>query len=596
MAGASGRSRSPQRPDAGPPASPAGVLLSGGPILSLSGSAAGATVEVSRWLHAEGGVVVAAGDGEPPAALIARSRTGDLELVDLQGRVVFPGLWDSHVHVYALGKQQQAVDLEGCTSISELQERARCHLKAHSSTVGAYLEGTHWDQELLGREPTREDLDACVDEEVPAIFYRRCWHVCVANSAALYRCGIDAHTPDVPGGIIERNVAGQPTGILREAAIEALLAPLTEQELSFDRQKEILLDGLNECVARGITAVQTNDSKEIGAISDPWSVYSALADEGNLPCRVFLTISWQSLDRSPPPPAAGVQHRSGLLSCDRVKLWTDGALGASTAALLEPYSDGPGNVGVLQMSPTEIAETVQKSKRCGYRIEAHAIGDRAASHLLSAFELHLQAGDRPVLTHCQILNNALIARMAVAGVIANVQPQFVPSDLPIARSRLGEGTERLRCSYAWRTLLRHGVPLAGGSDAPVEAPAPLEGMADAMDHVLHPTEQLSFAEALQMYTTGAAYAACVEERLGRLAPGSRADFIVLEGIPGNPAAITSAALRAAWVHGLYVDGRRVALKPSLCVPVPPPPSYEPPGGAGRAGLLRHWRRGKCPCC
>lgn len=268
-------------------------------------------------------------------------------------------------------------------------------------------------------------------------------------------------------------------------------------------------------------------------------------------------MAWQDLGLATAPPAKAV-HTSGLLSCDRAKLWTDGGLGASTAAMLEPYADDPENSGVLQLTPENIDEALRKVKAHGFRVEAHAIGDRAATCLLDAFENHLAPEDRPVLTHCQILNNSLIDRMARTGVIANVQPQFVPSDLPIVKNRLGADTERFHRSYPWRTLLRKGIRLAGGSDAPVEAPAPLVGMADAMEHVLHESERLSLAEALEIYTSGAAFAARAEDFLGRLEPGFQADFILLSH-RGSATALTAADLRATEVEEVYVAGRPVSV-------------------------------------
>lgn len=549
-------------------------------------SSRNAVIEESHWLLVAGGVVREVGVGDVPSAIRSERQH------DLLGRVVFPGLWDSHIHVYGVGTQLSSVDLEGCASITELQDRTRQHLQLHGHAT--YLQGSGWDQALMGRIPTCEDLDACVGD-VPAIFYRRCFHVCVLNSAALVACGITAATADVDGGVVDRRPDGTPTGVLREAAMDVLLSPLLDVEVPTQLKKDRLWAGLQACVQRGITAVQTNDCKDIGNISDAYDVYHALDDEKALPCRVFLTVGWKDVG-SPGIPTAGSANSSGRLSCDRAKIWTDGALGASTAALLEPYSDADdGNVGVLQMTPQEIDTAIQKVKFHGFRVEAHAIGDRAAKHLLQSFERHLESGDRPVLTHCQILTEDLVAQMARSGTIANIQPQFVPSDLHVVRARLGEG-ERLRWSYAWKTLLSRGVALAGGSDAPVEAPAPLVGMADAMDHVLHDHERLSFAEALEMYTRGAAFAARAEDRLGGFEQGMGADFVVLD-YTGPVGTISSADLRSARVEQVYVQGREVFSVTGMDGVLPPPTPYVAGTTvAGKAGLLQHWRRGRCPCC
>lgn len=545
-----------------------------------------------HWLHVEGGVVRKGGAGNPPDDLMQCLNEGECQ--DLDGAVVLPGLGDSHIHIGAIGRSRQAIDLEGCVSIAEMQERTRNHLSTQGDS-SEMIEGNHWDQDLLGRLPTKEDLDVCSLER-PLVFYRRCWHICVVNSATMAICGITSATPDVEGGQVDRDADGNPTGILREGAMESLLKPLSDRDDPLERQQELLLDGLRECVQRGITAVQSNDGKVIGQISTPWQAYSALAAEGKLPCRVFLTVPWTALGQ-PETPNAPVQHPSGLLSCDRVKLWTDGALGASTAAMLEPYSDDRVNVGILQMSAEMIDEAMGKAKAANFRVEAHAIGDHAATELVTAFERFFSPEDRPVLTHCQILNASLVNRMSKMGVIANVQPQFAPSDKPIVPLRLGEDTERFRFSYPWKTLLREGVRLAGGSDAPVEAPAPLVGMADAMDNVIHDAERLSFAEALEMYTVGSAFAARAEDRLGQLAAGYQADLVVLSLREPAPE-LTAAQLRSADVLEVYVGGCLV----HKGVPAPPPAPSDARrparsgDGAGKSGLLRAWRRGRCPCC
>jgi len=531
------------------------------------------------------------GAGQPPV----EARQGAVER-DLGGALVLPGLADSHVHIYALGKQRRSVDLTGCRSIEELQARLRKSVEQSGAMdATTLLEGTGWDQNLLGRDPTRADLDAVVGDR-PAIIHRRCWHAATASSAALRFCGALAEVPEVDGGVVERDASG-PTGVLRERAIETVLKPLLELEEPAELQKEILHQGLMECVRRGITQVQSNDGKQLGNIANPWKVYSELEAEGKLPCRVFLTVPYKEAGNGL-QPGGKKEHPSGLLSCHRVKLWTDGALGASTAAMLEPYSDDPEgkNLGVLQISPEEISEAVSGAKAKGLRIEAHTIGDRSAKVLLDAFEQHLSPADRPLLTHCQILNDDLVAQMAAVGAIANVQPQFVPSDLPIVKERLGADTERFRYAYAWRTLLRRGVRLAGGSDSPVEEPAPLVGMADAMDHVLHEGERLTFAEALEIYTAGAAYAAGAEDRLGRLEPGMAADLVVVHA-PGMSSGTASKlpdskTLREAQVMEVYVQGRRVHAGSAL------PPGVPAPFGAaaGKGGLIGRWRRGRCPCC
>ncbi|CAK0813376.1 unnamed protein product, partial [Prorocentrum cordatum] len=581
-----------KRPRPGPAAAGAPprrrLLLHGGRVVQVE--ADGRTLRPRAWLLAEDGVVSRAGDEPPPRELLEGS-----ELVDLRGRVAVPGLFDAHVHVFSLGKEGRVVDLSGCTSMEQLQERVRQGASdpRFARALGPYLRCGHWDQDELGRMPTRADLDAACPD-LPVVADRRCFHVSVVNTRALEELGLGPDTPDPAGGTIDREGGGvgrgQPTGVLREGALE-LLKPLTGQQLPLADKKQLLLDGLRCCMERGATAVQTNDSQEIGDIAGSWDAYAELADEGRLPCRVFLTVGHAEIGTGSAPPVPLV-HESGLLSCDRAKIWTDGAMGARTAAMLEPYADDPGNTGNLSMSPDEISAAVAKAKRHGFRLEAHAIGDRAAQEVLKGFAEHLQPADRPVMTHCQVLNADLVGRMAQQGVVANVQPQFVPSDAYGVASRLGAGTERLRHSYAWRTLRERGVRLAGGSDAPVEAPDPIAGIRCAMTHESDPevpcstplaaAQRLDLGDALGMYTAGAAFAARAERFLGSLREGEEADFVVLPaavGWPPPPEDLVGVAPDEVWVRGRCARRRAPAAGP-----LPPAPGAAAAAAAARAGV------------
>jgi predicted amidohydrolase YtcJ len=464
------------------------------------------------------------------------------QTVDLGHRFVLPGLHDAHIHVYELGRLASTVDLQGASSIADLQRRLRDFCLLNPSAE--FIEGNGWDQDLLGRLPTASDIDDVEEVNMrPVVLNRRCWHVCVANKAALAICGVNQTTPDPTGGAIDRLSTGQiPSGVFREVAME-LLFPVTRKPQTLEQQLAFLESGLRICVENGITSVQTNDGPEIGAIDDAWGGYCRLLEQNKLPIRVLLTVPFSQLgtEFAPAPGSARYANSSAdrddagkgggtkgshtdapMLSCDRVKIFSDGGLGASTAALLAPYSDAPPvappvdscgengetqqrNRGIMQHTPAELQRQVAEAHAAGYRVEVHAIGDRAATHVIEAFEAaRLVPTDIPVLTHCQILNRDLVERMSRMGVVADVQPQFVPSDATQVLSRLGpvagagaagagaaesaggaagaasgagdNHMERLRYSYAWSTLSSAGVVVAGGSDAPVEKPAPLIGM------------------------------------------------------------------------------------------------------------------------
>eukprot|EP00667_Euglena_gracilis_P007173 EG_transcript_7241 len=529
--------------------------------------------------------------GQAPAPAISDPAAA----TDLGGRLVLPGLHDSHLHVYELGRLASTVDLEDCTSIEAMQQRI-ADFVAKTHPLPPVVICTHWDQERLGATPTRRDLDAVLPH-TPCVAHRRCWHVLVANSRALAECGVTRDTPCPAGGMMDRDAAGELTGVLRENStqlVEKLLRPPTDPVAL----QAVLRRGLHECLRQGITAVQTNDSTAVSGFGRPFEAYAALEeqDPDGLPIRVALTMGDTDVLDHPPlrPP---VPWRPGrLLSCDRLKVFADGALGASTAALEEPYSDDPmgSNRGMLLLSPKELRDRVAAVHGAGYRLEVHAIGDRAARVTVEAIEAAgMGPEDRPVLTHCQLLSPDTVAAMARLGVIANIQPQFAHSDSRIAVQRLGR--RRLEQEggggYPCATLLARRVPVCGGSDAPIETPCPLLGMYYAITREgddappLRPSEAVSFPEALALYTTGAAFAARQEARLGRLQPGWLADFVVLS----DNVALDVQRLKTCRVEQVWVAGRRRYTAED---------DSDPPGRRGREGFGK-WGPNpyfRCPCC
>eukprot|EP00928_Gymnodinium_smaydae_P046590 TRINITY_DN31040_c0_g1_i1.p1 TRINITY_DN31040_c0_g1~~TRINITY_DN31040_c0_g1_i1.p1 ORF type:complete len:599 (-),score=80.02 TRINITY_DN31040_c0_g1_i1:62-1858(-) len=547
-----------------------------------------------EWMLISGDRITQLGVGDPPCDVF-----NDAKVIDLRKRLVLPGLFDSHCHVFAQGKLQQSLVLQGVDSIEKLQAKLKSFQETHPRLT--VIEGNQWDQELLGRFPTKNDLDVV---DVPVVIYRRCWHMCCLNSAALKICGVRGGEK-VHDGSVDVDEQGEATGLLREGAMDKFLAPLKSSG-GADLHKQFLRDGMDLFLKFGCTSVLTNDGLLVGGIPEPWKRYSELEREGKLPIRIFLTIDWKEIDGSASSPMASPDNvnqlaqarpaSSEMVSVFRVKLWTDGALGASTAAVEEPYSDDPeaSNRGILQIEPPEMRRIIRLAKKAGFGVEAHTIGDRSARELLDAFEeTGVQSDDRYTLTHCQILKPELMRRMQKLGSIASIQPQFSTSDAAIAPERLGKGSSRLRSSYAWKTLVELGVRLAGGSDAPVETPSPLLGMYCAMVNDVHSSESLSFARALQMYTIGGAYTARRENDLGALRPGYRADFVITNLLGGKSAAENAERFRTADVDEVWVGGiRRYAADcESGAVPAP----VVAPEGPGKRGIS-FCVRGPCPCC
>lgn len=298
-----------------------------------------------------------------------------------------------------------------------------------------------------------------------------------------------------------------------------------------------------------------------------------------LPLRVFLTINHDEFEANssrPLPPS--FSSPASLLSCGRIKLYSDGSLGAETAALRSPYV-GTTNTGILIHTPEALKSKISSAHKAGFQLEVHAIGDRALETVLDALEgAEVPSEVRPVITHCQVMGEDLMVRMAKQGVVANIQPSFVGTDCKWVQERLLSEVQKV--SYCWKSLGEGGVVCAGGSDAPVEDCRPLGGIYDAMHRVSHaskprprgvggeeeeggredeaflPEECLSFSEALRLYTIGGAYACYAERELGRIAKGYQADFVVVDrdvtGPRGkdNRYALLDAVVEQVWVGGV----------------------------------------------
>jgi hypothetical protein len=482
----------------------------------------------------------------------ARRRAApDTRVVRLGGAVVIPGLADAHGHLQGLGRARESIDLR---SLPVAMIAARVKERASSVPEGSWIEGRGWDQNLWPEAafPGREELDAAAPKH-PVLLERVDGHAVWANAAALRAAGIDPEKPAPPdpdGGRILRDAAGRPTGVFIDNAAGVLERAIPAPDAATLARR--FLAAAQECVRNGLTSVGDASGYGPGEIA----ALSTLARAGELPVRVYATVGAT-------PEGLALLDRGaiteGRLPVRAVKLFADGALGSRGAALLAPYADEPATSGLVATSEERIREVVARCFRAGWQPWIHAIGDRGNRMALDAFEGALAVerpkDARPRIEHAQVVSRQDVPRFARLGVIASVQPTHATSDMGWAVKRLGP--ERIEGAYAYATLLRSGARMAGGSDFPIESCDPRLGLYAATARQ-ETSERLSVAEALALFTEGAAYAQFAEGRRGRIAEGFDADITVLDRdlLDGQRAAIPKLEVLMTVVGGEVVFSRR----------------------------------------
>lgn len=472
------------------------------------------------------------------------------EKIDHTGAVIVPGLRDAHLHPVGYAASLQRASLKAARDFGEVQEIVTT--AARQQEPGTAIVGLRLDDEGLAemRLPDRHVLDAAVRDR-PVMLIRYCGHVAVANTAALELAGIDQGTPDPPGGSIDRDAVGHPTGVLRETAFEPVttaLRPLAPMLSSDD-------------VAAGLVALASTGLTSIGAIAGTgagiWggakSELGVLLDAaGRSPIRLGVFVIAPTPDALR-QAAEDIGAAVGPIRFLGVKMFSDGSFGGHTAAMHEPYADKPGETGTDRLDPVWARQMAEASLALGGRVAIHAIGDRAAGNVLDLMETLIDDGADPAhlrMEHASVLTEGDIERFGRLGVTASVQPAFIASETEWLEKRMGP--ERLKRTYAFRSLLDAGAPLAGGSDSPVEPPHPLHGIAAAQDRLgIVPEQALSAAEALHLFTLGAGNA--MGENAA-LQPAASATFTILGT---NPLEASTDELRAATVLGTWRDGVQV---------------------------------------
>ena len=484
-----------------------------------------------------------------------RPRTDYLE--NGEGRVMLPGFIDAHGHVSSVGFNALTLDLSQTESLEEALEAIRVF--AEENDARPWILGRGWNQEKwgLGRFPTAAELDSVVSDR-PVWLNRVDGHAGWGNTLALKAAGIDAKTVSPAGGKIEKLADGKtPSGVFIDLAmnlVEAVVpAPRpVERDLALAEAQKVLH-------AQGITAMA-----DMGTTIEDWQSFRRAGDRGALTLRIMAYAAGPEqmvlIGGSGPTPWL----YDDKLRLNGIKLYLDGALGSRGAWLKEPYADDPHNTGLALTPPAALRNILVRAAQGGFQPAIHAIGTAANAEALNAIGEIAESfgGDRRWrIEHVQIVDPVDLPKLAEHGVISSMQPVHQTSDMFMAEARLGP--DRLEGAYAWNTILQNGGRLAFGSDAPVESADPFAGLAAAISRSnaagepvggWRVSEAVTREQALAGFTSEAAFAGFAESRFGRLLPGERADFVLVDV---DPMVATPEEIRATKVHETWVGGQKV---------------------------------------
>jgi predicted amidohydrolase YtcJ len=472
-------------------------------------------------------------------------RVGDRhsELIDLRGKTVLPGFIDAHIHLIYAAYSSYYIDAETCSNEQEVATLVR--QRAAQTPAGQWIQGGRWNKNVWPDQqfPTKVSLDLAAPAH-PVALSSKDGHLLWVNSLALQRAGITKETHEPSKGVILRDSSGEPTGILQEEGATSLVYDIIDRSDPV-LTRHLVQGKLQELQQAGLTTIHDIEER------DALSLFQQLREEAALGVRVNMILPRNML-----PELRELGLRAGfgddMLRLGGIKIFADGTLGSQTAAMLDGFEGNPGNRGILVLPEQEMKETVSAAAELGMSIAIHAIGDRAAHVALNSFEqaqrhldeLHTTKAPRLRyrLEHVQLITSEDLERMHRLGVVASVQPYHAVADRDIAERYWGK---RHRRAYAYRTMQQMGIPLALGSDAPVETFDPIRILYAATmrnDPTISkqrppwlPDQALPVAQAIWDYTMGAAYAGAEEESKGSLTAGKLGDAVVLrEDILGVP--------------------------------------------------------------
>jgi predicted amidohydrolase YtcJ len=519
------------------------IFLRGNVYTGVAGTSSSPEIKRAEAIAIRGDRIQAVGSNDE----VLKLKGPQSQVIELGGHFVMPGFNDAHLHLAEAGSEKLSVNLIGVGSLDEFRERIRARVE--TAAPGEWIVGGGWDETLwpVKSTPTRRDVDE-VTADHPVFVNRVDGHIAVANTRALQLAGITRESHAPRGGKIDRDRTGQPNGILRETARDAVTAVIPKP--THDKRRQGLEAALQDIANSGITSAQDNSSWQ------DFQIYEELEREGKLTARITEWLPFDApLDELESKRRAHPRS-DNMLHTGMLKAFMDGSLGSHTAALLEPYADDPKNSGLPQYDQAKLNEMTKARVLAGFQVGFHAIGDKGVQMALDAFAAstgHVGTGASLVqaepssaaptsnstpnlrlrIEHAQVTTPMEIARFKELKVIASMQPNHLLTDMNWALARLGP--KRAEHSYAWAEFVKEGVTLAFGTDYPVEPVAPFRGLYAAITRrsengksEYYPEEKLTIDQAIAAYTTGSAVAEFAEKDKGVLAPGMLADFVVLD--------------------------------------------------------------------
>ncbi|GHV51582.1 amidohydrolase [Synergistales bacterium] len=482
---------------------------------------------IAEALAVKDGYIIYVGNNEAAKKFISP----DTEVIDLEGRTVLPGLMESHTHFTWLSNSLNNID-----GLFKSKEDILSQLKAkvQEAAKGEWILGSGWNQENWAEAvfPTKRELDEIAPGN-PVVLTRADYHSYWVNSPALKIGGIDKDTKDVDGGEIIRFAGGEPTGILIDKAGEAVTKKVPPYE--GEKQLALLRLGQKHLVSYGFAGVM-----DAGATSAEIAAFKTLADKGELDIRLYVYVKEGESTKEYYEKGVEIGSYGNRITIRGVKFFTDGAIGSRGAAMLEDYSDEPGNRGLFMYTDEDFCNEVREARLNGFQISTHAIGDAAVKQVVDTYKKVLDElpdeNNRWRIEHYQTITDELLRETAKYKFIPSMQFVHCTSDIGTAGKRYGTG-ERIERTYRWRDVLDAGLHIANGSDAPVEFVNPYHGFYAGVTRKSrdgktaeggYSTQRLTREEVLRAATIWAAEAQFEEHIRGSLEIGKFADFVIID--------------------------------------------------------------------